>query len=136
MASKVIDLITDVWPSIKALASKRALSYGDYRGGLAIGFEDTNGIWSLCSEINPTLPSRWGKESDKYHLNASLKLATHLTVKLAPEGSPFYAVDPGGVIRFDDRFGLWIGIAYSGHNPEEDTALAMLLLNCFSLKPR
>ena len=139
MTSKVMELISEVWPSIQALASKRALEYGEYRGGLAIGFKDTDGIWSLCSQINPTMPSRWGSETDKYHLYASLKLATALeeqrfTVKLERRFSPLSAIDPGGVVRFDDRFGVWVGMAYSGHKGEEDEILALKVLNCFLLK--
>lgn len=103
-----------------------ALEYGDFRGGAAVGFEDSEGnIWSVSSETNARLPSRWGSQDDRYACYANLKLQTALsqksdTKKLPKEELPLKAVHEGAIVFFNEQYGVWVGIAYSGHEGFED----------------
>jgi hypothetical protein len=133
----ISELVEIILPKLQGEIAKEALQYGSNRGGLAVGFKDKNGnIHSIVSIVNPDLPSRWGDPEDQYDLYAGLKLGTALrkeafTERLDPEKAPLMAIHPGAVVRFHEGFGVWIGVAYSGHKGEEDRDLALKMLNTY-----
>ena len=94
----LLDLMQILASKIASTVSKKALQYGENRGGVAIGFKDADErIWSIVEVTNPELPSRWGNRHDQYDLYAGLKLATALrfeinTTRLPPEMAPLMAV--------------------------------------------
>lgn len=139
---EIVKIMGTLFPAIKTSIAEEALKYGENCGGLAIGFKDKDGdIHSITTIVNPHLPSRWGEDEDQYDLYASLKLGTALrteasTKRLDPEKAPLVAVHPGGVTKFDEGEGIWIGVAYSGHHGEEDEALALAMLNHFFFSER
>jgi len=134
---EMVSIIGTLFRSIKVVIAEEALEYGSNRGGLAVGFKDRKGdIHSIATIVNPHLPSRWGDAEDQYDLYANLKLGTALrteesTKRLPSEKAPLVAVHPGGVTKFDEDAGIWIGVAYSGHTGEEDEELALRMLNRF-----
>ena len=103
-----------------------ALEYGDFRGGAAIGFVDSDGqIWSVSSETNGYHPSRWSKLDDRYACYDRLKLQTDVsqksdTKKLPKKELPLKAVHEGAIVFFLEQYGVWVGIAYSGHEGSQD----------------
>lgn len=137
MDTLALQKIQEIAPKVFEFLARKALSYGEFRGGSAIGFQDEDGrIWSVVSIVNPELPSRWGDANDQYDLYAGLKLTTALrfqldTVRLPPEKAPLMAVHPGGVARFHPELQVWIGVSYSGHHGEEDKELAFAALQEF-----
>ena len=133
----VAEMVEILLPELQIAIAEEALQYGENRGGLAVGFKDEEGnLRSVISIVNPDLPSRWGNPNDQYDLYAGLKLSTALrfeasTVRLPSENAPLMAVHPGAITKFHQGFGVWIGVAYSGHHGEEDQALALAMLNRF-----
>lgn len=134
---EIVQNIEKILPALLKQIAAEAKKYGEFRGGLAVGFKDKKGvIYSTISIVNPDLPSRRGGEEDQYDLYAGLKLGTALrleknTEKLDPENLPLMAVHPGGVVHFDEASGMWYGVAYSGHSGEEDEILASRMLKTF-----
>ncbi len=133
----ISDLVEILLPKLQIAIAEEALQYGEYRGGFAVGFKDDKwNLHTVISIVNPEFPSRWGHRNDQYDLYAGLKLSTALrfeasTVRLSSENAPLMAVHPGGVTKYHEGFGVWIGIAYSGHHGEEDQDLALKMLNRF-----
>ena len=133
----ISEMVEILLPKIQIAMAQEALQYGEYRGGMAVGFKDEKGnLHTVISVVNPDLPSRWGNPEDQYDLYGGLKLGTALRTekfseRLDSEKSPLMAVHPGAVVKFHSGFGVWIGISYSGHHGEEDQDLALRMLDRF-----